>query len=51
MAMMVSNPSGVDVTDDGTNLDFSYGGVKYFSFRKSDGQMLVSAGIDTDQTL
>ena len=41
----------VSVTDDGTNVDFIFDSVTYFSFNKTTKQMLISAGLDTDQTL
>lgn len=44
--------TGVEVTDDGTYLILSHsGGTKLLKVRKSDGQLLITGGVDTDQTL
>ncbi len=37
--------------DDGTNITLEIGGTKLFRFRKSDNQLQVQAGIDTDVSM
>ena len=41
----------VSVVDDGTNYDIQVLGTTVLSVRKSDKQLLVSAGVSTDQSL
>ena len=38
----------LSVTDDGTNYIISYSGTTLFKIRKSDNQLLLDAGVDTD---
>ena len=38
-------------TDDGTFIIFSFSGTRYWKVRKSDGQMMVTGGYDTDVAL
>ncbi len=49
--MPISNPNGMIADDDGTYVTVSYGATKLYRIRKSDGQMQVEAGYDTDTTL
>ena len=43
---------GLTVTDDGTYYVFiTNGGDRLFKVRKSDGQLLIEGGLDTDQTI
>lgn len=45
------NTGGLTAVDDGTNYDFAIGSTKLWSVRKSDQQLLLAAGVTTDQTL
>lgn len=49
--MPIRNPSGMIGVDDGTFITISYADTKLYRIRKSDGQMQLSAGVDTDTTL
>ncbi len=49
--MPIRNPSGMIGVDDGTYITISYASTKLYRIRKSDGQMQVEAGYDTDITL
>jgi len=42
------NTTGAVVIDDGTNYNVKVGSFTLFKIRKSDGQLLISAGLDTD---
>ena len=37
--------------DDGTYIKVSYGTTDLFKIRKSDGQLFIAAGVNTDETL
>lgn len=39
------------VTDDGTFVIFAFGGTNYFKIRKSNGDLLISGGVQSDQTI
>ena len=39
------------ITDDGTNYEIKHQATKLCEFRKADKQLLLEAGVSTDQTL
>lgn len=53
MSMIQQNAGGLayTVVDDGSNYDFKVAGVTQFSIRKSDKQLLLAGGVNTDETL
>lgn len=46
--MVDAKVSGLSVVDDGTNFVISANGIVILKIRKSDKQLLISAGMDTD---
>ncbi len=49
--MPVRNPNPLSASDDGTYIIVSYNSTKLFKIRKSDGQLLIEGGLNTDETL
>ena len=48
---MDTHVSGVKATDDGTYIKLTFGSTDLLKIRKSDGQLLVAGGVDTDESL
>jgi len=46
---MEAQVSGGSIEDDGTNIIFKFAGTTYLKIRKSDKQILMSLGFDTDE--
>ena len=46
-----SGTIGLDITDDGTYIIFTYDSQKIFKIRKSDGQFYIAGGIDVESSL
>jgi len=42
---------GLSASDDGTYIKISYGATDLLKVRKSDGQLLIAGGLDTDESL
>jgi len=51
LALSADDTLKLTVTDDGTYYAMSYSGTTLFKIRKSDKQLLLAAGVDTDETL
>ena len=49
--MVIRNPSGPICIDDGTNITVSYEGTDMYRIRKSDGQMQIAGGYDSDVSI
>ncbi len=45
------NPDGANYIDDGTYITVSYNGLEMFRVKKSNGNMQVAGGYDTDVSL
>lgn len=43
--------SGLNVSDDGTYVKFTYSGTDLLKVNKSTGQLLIAGGLDTDSSL
>ena len=46
---MDAQVSGGSIEDDGTHIVFKFAGTTYLKIRKSDKQVQVSQGVDTDE--
>lgn len=44
----MQNPPNIYTIDDGTNISIMVGSITILKYRKSDGQLLMDAGYDTD---
>lgn len=49
MVVQVNNPGGFSLSDDGTFLIASSGGVRQFKVRKSDGQLFIRGGLNDSE--
>lgn len=49
--MPIYNPPGLNATDDGTYINVVSGSTSLFRVKKSNGQMQISGGYDSDVSL
>jgi len=49
--MPIHNPPGLNATDDGTYITVKSGSTSLFRITKSNGQMAVGGGYDSDESI